>query len=128
MQTHQKYPPRQITPLEYTLTNNGFVDSLECPVKNSLDLNSPGIRVSWPFGGAELLSHSATPVTRLECTDTKNGFASPLECTDTNSLNLKPPGMNTYKKRGVGGPTAMPRQSIFTSSACFTSRSSGVHR
>ncbi len=125
-QTHQKSPPRQITPLVCTLTNNGFVDSLECPVKHSLDLKPPGIRVSWPFGGAELLSRSATPVTRLECTDTKNGFATPLECTDTNSLDLKPRGMNTYKKKGVGG--SVPRQSIYTSSVSVTSCSLGVRR
>ncbi len=131
MQTHQERPPRRISPLECTLTKNGLGGSLKCPVTNSLDLKSPGIRASWPFGGPEVLWRSSTPVTRLECTLTKNGLLSPLECTDTNSLHLKSPGMNTYKKRGVGGvgePAAMPRQSGFTFSVCFTSRSSGVHR
>src|SRR6266852_804366 len=126
MQTHQKCPPRRLTPLQCTLTNNGLVSSSECPVANSLDLKSPGIRASWPFGGAEVLWRSSTAVTRLECTLTKNGFASPLECTDTKSLDLKSFRFHSYKKRGVGGP--VPRQGIYTSSDCFTSRSSGVHR
>src|SRR5713226_9241194 len=89
LQTHQEGPPRRLTRLECTLTNNGLVGSLECPVTNSLDLNSPGIRASRPFGGPEVRWRSATAVSRLECTDTKNASASPLECTDTNSLDLK---------------------------------------
>jgi len=102
MQTHQEYPPRRLTRLESTLTNNGLVGSLECPVANSLDLKSPGIRASWPFGGAEVLWRSSTPVTPLECTDTKNGLLSSLECTDTNSLDLKFFRFHSYRKRGVG--------------------------
>ncbi|SRR5712692_98716 len=104
MQTHEKCPPRRISPLECTLTNNGPVGSLECRVANSLDLKPPGISASWTIGGAEVLWRSATPVTPLECTDTKNAPVSPLECTDTNSLNLKPRRMNTYKKHPGGPP------------------------
>ncbi len=62
MQTHHERPPRRITLLECTLTNNGFVDSLECLVTNSLDLKPPGIRASWPCGGPEVLWRSSTPV------------------------------------------------------------------
>jgi len=103
MQTHQKCPPRRITSLECTLTNNGPEGSLECPVTSSLDLKFPGIRASWTFGGAELLWRSSTSTTTLGCTDTKNAPATPLECTDTNSLNLKSFRFHSYKKRGVGG-------------------------
>src|SRR5712692_11073254 len=95
-QTHQECPPRRLTRLECTLTNNGLVGSSECPAKNSLDLNSPGIRASWPFRGAEVLWRSSTPVTPLECTDTKNAPASPLESTDTNSLHLKFHGITLF--------------------------------
>src|SRR5712691_8716541 len=100
MQTRQKHPPRQISPVECTLTNTGLKGSLECPVTNSLDLKSPGIRASWPFGRAEVPWRSATAVTRLECTDTKNGLLSSLECTDTNSLDLKFRGITLFQKRG----------------------------
>jgi len=103
MQTHQECPPRRLTPLECTLTNNGLVGSLEGPFINSLDLNSPGIRASWPFGSAEVLWRSSTPVTPLECTDTKNGLLSPLECTDTNSLDLKFHGITLFQKKGGWG-------------------------
>jgi len=103
MPTHRKCPPRGITSLECTLTDNGLAGSLECPVSNSLDLNFPGIMASWPFRGAEVLWRAATPVTPLECTDTKNGLVSPLECTDTNSLDLKSFRFHCYKKRGGGG-------------------------
>ncbi len=88
---------RAVSPLECTLTNNRLVDSLECPVKNSLDLKCPGIRASWPFGGAEVLWRLATVVTPLECTLTKNGLVTPLECTDTNSLDLKSFRFHSYK-------------------------------
>jgi len=107
MQTRQKCPPRRITPLECTLTNNGLVGSSECPVTNSLDLNSPGIRASWTFGSPEVLWRSSTPVTPLECTDTKNGLISPLECTDTNSLDLKSFRFHSYKKHR-GAPLSSP--------------------
>src|SRR5712691_3265499 len=80
MQTHQECPPRWITSLECTLTKNGLGGSSECPITNSLDLKSPGIRASWPAGGAEVLWRSAMAVTPLECTDTKNAPATPLEC------------------------------------------------
>jgi hypothetical protein len=103
MYTHQECPPRRLTPLECTLTNNDFVGSPECPVKNSLDLNSPGIKASWTFEGAEVLWRSSTTVTPLECTDTKNGLVSPLECTDTKSLDLKSFRFHSYKKH-PGGP------------------------
>ncbi len=105
MQTHRQCPPRRLTRLECALTKNGLAGSLECPVTNSLNLKSPGIRASWPFGSAEVLWRSATPVTPLECTLTKNGLLSSLEFTDTNSLNLKSFRFHSYKKRGVGGAT-----------------------
>jgi len=131
MQTHRKCPPRRITPLECTLTKNGFVGSLECPVTNSLDLKSPGIRASWPFGGAEVLWRSATAVTPLECALTRHrqGPVNPLESALTRLLGLKSFRFCTYKKKGGGGrPAAMPPQSVFTFTVCFTSVSSGVHR
>src|SRR5712691_421609 len=103
MQTHQECPPRRITPLECTLTNNVLIGSPECPSTNSLDLNSPGIRASWTFGSAEVLWRSATAVTRLKCTDTKNGLLSSLECTDTNSLDLKFHGITLIQKKRGGG-------------------------
>ncbi len=103
MQTHQECPPRRITRLERTLTNNRLVGSLECPVKNSLDLKSPGIRASWPFGGPEVLWRSAAALTPLECTLTKDGLLSSLECTDTNSLDLKSFRFHSYKKHPGGG-------------------------
>ena len=114
MQAHQECPPWRITPLECTLANNAPTSSLECPVTNSLDLKSPGIRASWLFRGAEVLWRSATAVTSLECTDTKNGLASPVECTDTNSLDLKCFRFHSYKKRWGGGgvPAAMLRQNV----------------
>ena len=111
MQTHQECPPRPITSLECTLTKNGFAGSLEWPVTNSLDLNSPGIRASWPLRGAEVLWRSSTAVTRLECTDTKNGLASSLECTDTNSLDLNFRGITLFQKKRGGGsslPSLLP--------------------
>src|SRR5712692_11129083 len=86
MQTHQKCPPRPITPLECTLTRQqrrGLACSLECPVENSLDLKSPGIKASWTFRTADLLWRSSASATPLECTDTNNGLLSSLECTDT---------------------------------------------
>jgi hypothetical protein len=109
MQTHQECPPwrtecppRWTTPLECALTNSSLVGSIECPFTGSLDLKPPGIRASRPFGGAEVLWRSSTPVTRLEYALTENGFVSSLDCALANSLHLKPRGMNTYKKRGVG--------------------------
>src|SRR5713101_8142089 len=62
-------------------------------------------------------THQKCPPRRispLECTDPKNAPASPLECTDTNSLDLKSFRIHCYKKRGVGGPAAMPRQNVHT--------------
>jgi hypothetical protein len=102
LQTHQACPPRQISPLECALTDNGLGGSLECPVTNSLNLKSPGIRASWTFGAADLLWRSSTPVTPLEYALTKNRLVSPLEFTLAKSLDLKPRGMNTYKKHPGG--------------------------
>src|SRR5712691_1559554 len=102
MQTHQECPPRWITSLECTLTKNGLGGSSECPITNSLDLKSPGIRASWPLGSPEVLWRSSTPITRLECTLTKNGLLSPLECTDANSLGLKSFRFHSYKKHPGG--------------------------
>ncbi len=102
MQTHQKCPPKWISPLQCTLTKNSIVGSSECPVTNSLNLNSPAIRASWPFGRAEVLSRSSAALTPLECTDTKNGLISSLECTDTNSLDLKFHGITLFQKKGGG--------------------------
>jgi len=109
MQTHQECPPEGITPLECTLTNNSLVGSLKCPVSSSLDLNSPGIKASWTFGGPEVLWCSSISTTPLECTDTKNGFVSSLECTDTNSLGLKSPRITLFQKKGGGGLTKKRR-------------------
>ena len=127
MQTHQECPPRWITRLECTLTNNG----LECPVANSLDLKSPGITASWPFRGPEVLWRSSKAVTPLEYALTRHrqGPVNPLESALTRLLGLKSFRFCTYKKRGGGGrPAAMPLQSVFTFTVCFTSLSSGVHR
>ena len=112
MQTHQECPPGRITPLECTLTNNCLVGSLECPVTNSLDLNSPGIKASWPFAGAEVLWRSSTPVTPLECALTKNAPASPLEYALTELLDSKPFRFCTYKKRGGGGHCSSSASSV----------------
>jgi len=103
MQTHQEYPPGRATPLEYALTRQRRAPALESTLTNSLDFKSPGIRASWPFGGAEVLWRSATAITPLECTLTKSVLVSPLECTDTKSLDLKSFRFHSYKKRGVGG-------------------------
>src|SRR5713101_8065647 len=122
---------RATSPLECTHTKNDLVGSLECPVTNSLDLKSPGIRASWPFGSAEVLLRPATSVTSLECALTRHrqGPVNPLESALTRLLGLKSFRFCTYKKRGGGGgPAAMPPQSVFTFTGCFTSRSSGVHR
>ncbi len=105
MQTHQECPPRRATPLECTDTRHRRAPVLESTLANSLDLNSPGIRASWPFKGADVLRRSSTPVAPLECTDTKNGLLSSLECTDTNSLGLKSFRFHSYKKP-PGGPPA----------------------
>jgi hypothetical protein len=103
MQTHQECPPRRITRLECTLTNNDLAGSLECPLTNSLHLKSPGIRASWPFGGAEALWRPATPVSLLECALTKNALANLLEYALTELLDLKPFRFRTYNKP-PGGP------------------------
>src|SRR5712692_7347911 len=103
MQTRQECPPGWISSLECTLTNNGLLSSIECPVANSLDLKPPGIRASCTIGVPESLWRSATLVTPLECTDTKNGLVSSLECTDTNSLHLKFHGITLFQKKGGRG-------------------------
>src|SRR5713226_6006953 len=82
-------------------------------------------------GSFEMQTHQECPprrITPLEYALTKNAPATPLESALANSLHLKPRRMNTYKKRGVGGPLPMPRQSVFTLSVCFPCRSSGGHR
>jgi hypothetical protein len=107
LQTHQECPPRRITPLECTDTRHRRAPALESTLTNSLDLNSPRITASWPFGSAEVLWRSATAVTPLECTDTKNGLVSSLECTDTNPLGLKSFRFHSYKKP-PGGPLLFP--------------------
>src|SRR5712692_31793 len=100
MQTRQECPSRRTSPLECTDARHRGAPASESTFTNSLDLKSPGIRASWPFGGAEVLCRSAKAVTCLDCTLTKNDLLSSLECTDTNSLGLKPFRFHCYKKRG----------------------------
>ncbi len=89
-----------VSSLECTDTRDRRAPALESTLTNSLDLNSLGIRASWPFGEAEVLWRSARAITPLECTLTESGLISPLECTDTNSLDLKFRGITLFQKKG----------------------------
>src|SRR5712691_4878444 len=118
MRTHRECPPGRATPLQCTDTCHWRAPALESTLRNSLDLNSPRIKASWPFAGAEVLWRSATPVTALECTDTKNGLISPLECTDTNPLGLKSFRFRSYKKP-QGGPASLLHCLLASLPPCF---------